>query len=134
MKTSRLSFSRYNLSRRKRRKKQITVATAVGLLALLIATPFLEAKYGRAVAQRTIECLLDKDSIITSETKTDTRVFSLVSLTANQRRAKLEAIAQSAAPKAIALGSQAQESSRARYLLASDLIQQKQGQKALSLS
>ncbi len=133
MKTSRLSFSRYNLSRRKRRKKQITVATAVGLLALVIATPFLEAKYGRAVAQRTIECLLDKDSIITSETKTDTRVFSLVSLTANQRRAKLEAIAQSAAPKAIALGSQAQESSRARYLLASDLIQQKQGQQALSL-
>jgi soluble lytic murein transglycosylase len=126
MRKPHLSFARYNPSKRKQRRKQIAVATSVGLCALLIGTPILEAKYGRALAQRTMQCLLQKPLRLTSKTKIDTRVLSLASLPRHQRTAKLEALA---------LDSEAhsQERSRARYLLASDLIQQKQGQKALSL-
>lgn len=126
MRKPHLSFARYNPSKRKQHRRRITVATSVGLCALLIGTPILEAKYGRALAQRTIECLLHNPLRLTSKTKIDTRVFSLASLKAPQRAAKLEAIVTN--PEA-----QRQERSRARYLLASDLIQQKQGQKALPL-
>ncbi len=126
MRKPRLSFARYSPSRRKQRRRQFVMTTIVGLCLLLIGGPMLEAKYGRAIATRTIGCLFQKQSPIKPTNKTDTTVFSLVSLPAAQRASQLEAIAFGAEAKS-------QERSRARYLLASDLIEQKQGQKALWL-
>jgi soluble lytic murein transglycosylase len=71
-----------------------------------------------------MECLLQKQIRLTPPTKTNRTVFSLVSLPASERAAQLEAIT---------LDPNSPERSRARYLLASDLIQHKQGQKVLSL-
>ncbi len=124
MKTSRLSFARYNPLKRRQRRKQIALAVSAGLCGLLIGGPVLEAKYGRGLTQSTISCLLQKQRPITSAKKSDTTVLSLVSLPSSQRREQLAAIAS---------GPKSQERSRARYLLASDLLEQKQGQKALSL-
>lgn len=124
MNKSRLSFARYSPSRRKQRRRQRILATVVGFLALLIGGPLLEGRYGRGVAQSTLACLLQEERPVTSSNKSNKSVFSLVSLPNAQRRKQLEAIASG--PKSI-------ERSRARYLLASDLIQQNQGQKALAL-
>jgi soluble lytic murein transglycosylase len=124
MKKSRLSFARYSLSRRKQRRRQLALAVGVGLCTFLIGAPLIETKYGRGLAQSAIACLIQKPSQVTSGKTTDTTVLSLVSLPAAQRAAQLEAISQ---------GPKSQERSRARYLLASDLIEQKQGQKAVTL-
>jgi soluble lytic murein transglycosylase len=124
MRKSRLSFARYNPSKRKRRKRLLALATGTGLCALLIGTPILETKYGRGLVQSSISCIFEKESGIRSDNKTDTTVFSLVSVPPDQRASQLEAIA---------FGPQAQERSRARYLLASDWLEQQQAQKALSL-
>ena len=124
MKTSRLSFARYSPSRRRRRRKQVALAVSVGLCGLLIGGPLLETRFGRGLALSTVSCLFEKQNPVTSQKKTTATVLSLVSLPAAQRREQLEAIAS---------GPKSQERSRARYLLASDLIQHKQGQKALSL-
>ncbi|HEY9708543.1 MAG TPA: transglycosylase SLT domain-containing protein [Oculatellaceae cyanobacterium] len=126
MRKPRLSFARYSPSRRKQRKRQVAMTMIAGLCALLVGGPLLEAKYGRAMAQRTIGCLFHNQGGVSSVNNTDTTVFSLVSLPAAQRATQLEAIA-------FGSGVKAQERSRARYLLASDLIEQKQGQKALWL-
>ncbi len=126
MRKPRLSFARYSPSRRKQRKRQVAITMIAGLCALLIGGPVLEAKYGRAIAQRTIGCLFQKQNALRPGNDINTTVFSLVSLSPAQRTTQLEAIAFSSTAKP-------QERSRARYLLASDLIEQKQGQKALEL-
>ena len=124
MKKPRLSFARYSPSRRKQRRRQIALAVATGLCTLLIGMPLVETKYGRGIVQSTFACLVQEPSQIRSEKKTDKRVFSLVSLPRSQRATQLEEIA---------LGPKSQERSRARYLLASDWLEQKQGQKAVTL-
>lgn len=121
---SRLNFSGYSLSRQKQQKKQLVVAVSFGLCALLIGLPMLDAKYGRGLAQRTIACLWPKKSRQSTGYKSNTTVFALA-LTPPEKRAKeLEAIAN---------GDKSRENARARYLLASDLLQQQQAQKALDL-
>lgn len=124
MKKSRLSFARYSPSRRRQQRKQIALGTMVGFLVLLIGGPLLEGKYGRGVTQSAINCLFKEQRSVTSSKQNNKSVFSLVSLPNAQRRQQLEAIAA---------GQKSIERSRARYLLAADLIQQKQGQKALGL-
>lgn len=124
MKKPRLSFARYNPFKRKQRRKQFALAFGVGLSALLIGVPILETKFGRGISQRTLECLLQKETETKPGKKSNTTVFALASIPAPQRAAQLEAIAQS---------KKSLERSRARYLLSSDLLQQKQGKKALNL-
>jgi soluble lytic murein transglycosylase len=124
MKKPRLSFARYNPFKRKQRRKQFALGFGIGLCALLIGVPILETKYGRGISQKTLECLLHKETNIKPSNKINTTVFALASLPTSQRAAQLEAIAHS---------KNTLERSRARYLLASDLLQQQQGKKALSL-
>lgn len=123
MRKSRLSFARYSLSRRKQRRKQIAIAVSAGLCGLLIVVTVLAKKYGIWSGQWTIwHSFLDQN--LTKGELADTKVFSLVSLPATQRAAQLEALTQEPNTPG---------HSRARYLLAADLIQQQQGKKALSL-
>ncbi|MBD2184109.1 transglycosylase SLT domain-containing protein [Planktothrix sp. FACHB-1355] len=116
--------SRYNLSRQKQDRQQIATVLSVGLCVVLVAVPLLEARYGRGLARRTIACLFSKKSRETTGYQSEKRVFSLALMQPEKRVAELEAIAN---------GDGSREGARARYLLASDLIQQQQGQKALDL-
>ena len=124
MKKSSLSFARYNPIKRRQQRKKTRLALLFGIAAVLIGGPWLEGKYGRGLAQSTLGCLLQPEKPITSSKTTNTGVLSLASVAKQERSYHLQAIAYK--PKSLS-------SSRARYLLASDLIQQKQGQKALEL-
>ena len=121
---SSLNFSGYRLSRQKLQKKRFTVAVSLGLCALLIGLTMLDAKYGRAIAQRTIACLWPLKSRASTGYKSNTTVSALALTPPEKRAGELEAIAN---------GEKSRESARARYLLASDLIQQQQAQKAVDL-
>lgn len=125
MKKSSLSFARYNPLKRRQQKKKTKLALLFGIAAVLIGGPWLEGKYGRGLAKSTLSCLLQPEpQFISSSKTTNTGVLSLASVANQERSYHLQAIAYK--PKSLS-------SSRARYLLASDLIQQKQGQKALEL-
>jgi len=117
----------------KGQKSKIPVAVGAGLLlctllgSSLLAlkmTGLLERWTGREQTQYSL-----------SPTKEDTKsaVLPLVSLPPQQRNSQLEALAKRDAGASIASGSKSLDPHRARYLLASDLIQQKQGDKALKL-
>ncbi len=123
-KMSGFKFSGYGLSRQKQRRQQIAVAVSFGLSVLLIGYPIFERHFGRGLARRTIACLLRGKSRETTGYKSNTTVFSLALMQPEKRAKELEAIAN---------GDGERESARARYLLASDLIEQHQGQKAVDL-
>lgn len=126
-KTSSLSFNRSSygsVKYKQRRQQQIALGVVFGLCGLLMAIPLVEAKYGRGLAQRTVACLFHKNSRQTTGYQSNKSVFSLAGLPPDRRAAELEAIAN---------GGSGRESARARYMLASDLIQQQQGQKAAQL-
>ena len=101
-----------------RRKDQLTVVAGAGLCFLLIGA-LLATQSNNWLGQWTIWG--SQEQLRANNLKS---VFSLVSLSPAQRMVQLQAIAQ--LPKS-------QDSVRARYLLASGFIQQKQGEKALSV-
>ena len=121
MKTkSKPPFAHHSRLRRKRQKKRIAVAAIVGCGLLVGAI---------ALVTKTINWLelswhSSQQSGQISPGSNSVTVFSLASKPTAQRAAELQAIAQ---------GPNSLERSRARYLLATDLIQQRQGLKALSL-
>lgn len=124
MNKSSLSFARYNPLKRRQRRKKVKLAVIFGIAAVLIGGPWLEGKYGRGVAQGAIGCLLHQEKLVTSSQTSNTSVLGLAAIDKQKRSASLEAIAYRA---------KSLSSMRARYLLATDLIEQKQGQKALEL-
>jgi len=103
----------------KLRQNRVFVVTAAGLLCALIGIIFLVTEFGKSLWQETS----DTQSQAQRRWSNNSDVLSLVSLPPTQRLRQLQAIAQS---------SRSLNSFRARFLLASDLIQQKQGAKALS--
>ncbi|MCL1473082.1 transglycosylase SLT domain-containing protein [Argonema antarcticum] len=117
-------FSGYSSSRQTQRRNQMGVAVCIGLSVLLIAYPLLERHFGRGFARRTIVCLWPRKSRETTGYKSNTTVFSLALMQPEKRAGEL---------KAIANGDGSRESARARYLLASDLIEQQQGLLAVDL-
>lgn len=123
MKKSRLIFSRYSPLRRKRRRKQIALASSAGVCALLIGAGLLGVKYSSQIEQWTHWLPFQEQSPLLQGNKVDTAVLQLVPLPPRERATQLEAIA---------LGpTKSLDRARARYLLAADLIKQKQGEKAL---
>jgi soluble lytic murein transglycosylase len=122
MKKSRLVFSRYSPAKRKQQRRQLALASGAGLCALLIGTTLLGMKDSRPLGEWTSWLSFQGQNSIAQGNKTDTPVLQLVSLPREQQTAQLEAIA---------LGSKSLNRARARYLLATDLIQHKQGEKAL---
>ncbi|MBV8885806.1 MAG: transglycosylase SLT domain-containing protein [Chroococcidiopsidaceae cyanobacterium CP_BM_RX_35] len=104
----------------KLRQNRVLVATGAGILcALLFGITFLVTQSGKWRWQGTS----DSQPQVQSRRSNNSAVLPLVSLPPAQRLRQLQAIAQSF---------QSLDSVRARFLLASDLIQQKQGAKALS--
>lgn len=122
MKKSRLIFSRYSPTRRKQQRRQIALASGAGLCALLVGLTLLGMKDNSRLGQWARWLPFQGQNSITQGNKTDGGVLQLVLLPREQRTEQLEAIA---------LGSNSLNRSRARYLLATELIQQKQGEKAL---
>ncbi|HBB33570.1 MAG TPA: tail length tape measure protein [Cyanobacteria bacterium UBA8803] len=106
----------------KEQKSKLPMAVGAGLLlvALLLSSVFAVRKIGLLDIWTSGE----KSENILSPTKEDAKseVLQLVSQPPQQRASQLEAIASKG---------KSLEKSRARYLLASDLIQQKQGEAAL---
>ncbi len=110
----------------KQGKNRVNLAVGAGLCVLLIGAAVLATKSGNWLAQFTSWSQLQLGA-----QKPYAAVFSLVSLSPAQRKVQLQAIAQ--LPQSQNRDREASvEQNRARYLLASDLIEQKQGEKALS--
>lgn len=116
----------------KRPTNKVPLAAGAGLCALLIGVPLSwEALLGKNHVSNPLSANKSVRSSPISQvqpqsplflTNPKSAVLPLVSLPAAQRMVQLQAIAQLP---------QSQERDRARYLLASDLIQQKQGEQAL---
>lgn len=104
----------------KRRKNKVPLAAGAGLCALLIGAPLVVNQSSSWIGQPISQVQTQKPL---PSANPKSAVPSLASLLPAQRLVQLSAIAQLP---------QSQERDRARYLLASDLIQQKQGEKALS--
>jgi soluble lytic murein transglycosylase len=122
MKKSRLIFSRYNPSKQRRRRKNIALASKVGVGVLLIGTTLFGITHRNQVHQWVLELPFQEQGSLIQGKTVNTPVLKLVSLPPTKRTAKLEAIA---------LGSQSLDRVRARYLLAADAIELKQGETAL---
>lgn len=112
-------FAHRNRLRRKRQKKRIAIAAIVGCGLLVGAIALVTKSVSWLESWHPSQQLSQIAAGPNSAT-----VFALVSKPPAQCSAGLQAIAQ---------GPNSQERSRARYLLATDLIQQRQGLKALSL-
>lgn len=116
-------FAPYSLSRRKHHRKQLAIAAGVGVGIFIFGGSLLATQYSSQLGQLTIRLPFLGNGFIQPEDRGNTPVLRLASLPRNQRATQLEAIAQ---------GKKSLERSRARYLLAVDLIQQQQqGEKAL---
>ncbi|MBW4574615.1 MAG: transglycosylase SLT domain-containing protein [Aphanothece sp. CMT-3BRIN-NPC111] len=125
MKKSRLIFADSSEFRQRQRKKQAVLATGLGLCALIIGATWLGTKSGSLLGQLADKLPFQEQIGIKAGNKAESSaVLALVSLPASERAAQLQAIAQ---------GQKSLDQSRARYLLAADLIQNKQGKKALDL-
>ncbi|MEQ9369967.1 MAG: transglycosylase SLT domain-containing protein [Coleofasciculus chthonoplastes F3-SA18-01] len=115
-------FAPHSRSRRRQRRRQIALVAGVGLAGLIWGGTLIGGKYTRGLGQLTIRLPFVQHNSFNPEKQSDTAVLRLASLPANQRKAKLEAIAQ---------GKNSIDKSRARYLLAADLIAQDKGKEAL---
>lgn len=122
MPKSRLIFSRYSPSRLQRKRKQLALASGAGLCALLIGATLLGTKYNNQIHQWALGLPFQEQSPLLQGQKVNTPVLQLVSLPSKKRASQLESLA---------LGSKSLDRARARYLLAADLIELKQAEKAL---
>jgi soluble lytic murein transglycosylase len=123
MKKSSTFVYRSNNYRQKQPVSKIAVASGVGLAALVMGATVLGSSNGWYGKLMTWAPFIGQNSI-NSANQENSEVLHLVSLPISERAARLEAIAE---------GRNSLEQSRARYLLATDLLQQKQAKKALSL-
>jgi soluble lytic murein transglycosylase len=138
MRKSRLIFPRYNPSRRKRRRKQIALASRVGVGVLLIGTTLLAIAHSNQLKQWALELPFQEQGFLVQGKTVSTPVLKLVSLPPAKRTEKLEALAL--ARRSVALQNSSAsfvaepkslDSARARYLLAADAIALQQGEQAL---
>ncbi|NEQ67092.1 MAG: tail length tape measure protein, partial [Symploca sp. SIO2D2] len=122
MKKHRSIFSPYSTSRRKERRKQLLLTSGVGLLSLIMGMTLLSINPNSRLGQRARLLQFQVNSFITRGDNAQTPVLRLASTSVSQRREVLQEIAK---------GKKSIDRSRARYLLAADLIEQQQGEEAL---
>lgn len=122
MQKSRLIFSRYNPIRLRKRRKQLALASGAGVCALLIGATLFVTKHSNQIYQWSVGLPFQEQGPLREGKRVNTPVLQLAQLSPSQRAAKLEAIA---------VGPKSLDWARARYLLAADLIEQKQGEQAL---
>ncbi|NJM71799.1 MAG: transglycosylase SLT domain-containing protein [Scytonema sp. RU_4_4] len=108
---------------KKLQTKHISLIVGAGLFAFLAGAVVSAPEIGQSVGQWLIPRKTQPEKL-SEESKAKSPVFALVSQSPQKRGAKLEALKE---------GSQSADRNRARYLLASDLIEQKQAQSALEL-
>jgi soluble lytic murein transglycosylase len=108
---------------KKLQKRQIYLISGAGLCALLVGAMVTAPEIGKSVGQW-IKLSKSPPEQISEASKAKSVVLPLVSQSPQQRAGKLEAIAKD---------SKSPDRNRARYLLASDLIESKDAKKALSL-
>lgn len=97
----------------RKRKSQNSLAVSIGLIIMLFGSSLVAMKMTGFVKTPTLEI---------DNSKNNSEVMQLAQSTSEERLSKLETIAQ---------GSKSIDRSRARYLLAAELIEQKQEEKAL---
>jgi soluble lytic murein transglycosylase len=147
MKKSRLSFARYSPSRRKQRKKLFVVAAGAALCTLMVGASLLTTKYSSQPKQGGAWLNLQEQTStkvsnqasakVSSEASTkesarvNTSVLRLVLTPPKERAAQLEALATQEEETTFGFRRKSLNRARARYVLAADLIDQKQGEKAL---
>jgi soluble lytic murein transglycosylase len=102
---------------KKRRKIKLPLAVSTGVCVLLIAAALPAFKW-------TSFSLFRDPLVLVDSQKSNSEVYQLAQLPPSKRESQLEALAQ---------GEKSRSRSQARYLLASYLISQNQGDKALSL-
>ncbi|NEP59347.1 MAG: transglycosylase SLT domain-containing protein [Symploca sp. SIO2G7] len=122
MKKHRPIFSPYSTSRRKERRKQLVLTSGVGLLSLIMGMTLLAINPNSRLGQRARLFQFQVHNFIFRGDNAQTPVLRLASTAVAQRRKPLQEIAQ---------GKKSIARSRARYLLAADLIEQRQGEEAL---
>src|SRR6476469_1913563 len=103
----------------KQRSTQVSLAIGAGLCALLIGATLSVTTSGFT---RKWHWIPPQSSMSVENPAANSAIPALVGLSPEQRAKKLEAIAQ---------GNNELDRNRARYLLASDLIRQRQGEPAL---
>ncbi|GAB1544882.1 transglycosylase SLT domain-containing protein [Scytonema sp. NUACC21] len=109
--------------KQQRKKKYIPLIAGAGLCAFLAGAMMSAPQFGKSFSHL-LRLSKNPPEQISEESKAKSAVLPLVSQSPHERSAKLEAIA---------LGSETQDRNRARYLLASDLIDKKQAKAALEL-
>jgi soluble lytic murein transglycosylase len=123
MPKSHLIFSRYSPRRQERRRKQLAFASGAGVCVLLIGATLMVTTYRNNIRQWALGLPFQEQAPLLQGESVDTPVLQLMSLAPSERRTQLEATALQ--PKSL-------NRSRARYLLAVDLIEQKQPEKAIA--
>jgi soluble lytic murein transglycosylase len=108
---------------KKLQKKQISLIVGAGLCAFLAGAVASAPGMGQYMGQW-LKNLKNEPQQLTEATKAKSAVFPLVLQSPQERAAKLEELAK---------GFPSTDRNRARYLLASDLIEAKEAKQALSL-
>ena len=108
---------------KKLQKKHISLIAGAGLCAFLAGAMVSAPQIGKTLGQW-LKQGKDQPEQLSEANKAESAVLPLVLQSPQQRAAKLEQLAK---------GSPSLDQNRARYLLASDLIDQKQAKQALSL-
>jgi soluble lytic murein transglycosylase len=106
---------------KKLQKKHISLIAGAGLSAFLVGAMVSAPQIGTTIG-RWLQQFNNQSEQFSEANNAKSAVLPLVLQSPQQRAAKLEALAN---------GSQSLDQNRARYLLASDLIEQKQGKDAL---
>lgn len=122
-KNSRLVFSRYNPYKNKQRQRRLRWATGAGICVLVITSVVLATRYSRELRLFTNWLPFQEQSPVLQGKRVHTPVLQLVELAPAERATQLKAIASEA--------EQSLDRDRARYLLASDLIQQNKPEEAI---
>ncbi len=108
---------------KKLQKKQISLIVGAGLCAFLAGAMVSAPGIGKSLGEW-LKQLRNEPEQLTEANKAKSAIFPLVLQSPQERAAKLEQLAK---------GFPSMDRNRARYLLASDLVERKQAQKALSL-
>ncbi|PLZ40558.1 tail length tape measure protein, partial [Fischerella thermalis WC542] len=108
---------------KKLQKKQISIIVGAGICAFLAGAMVSAPQMGKYLGQW-LKQFNNQPEQLTEANKAESAVFSLVLQSPAERAAKLEELAK---------GFPSQDRNRARYLLASDLIDRKEAKEALNL-
>ncbi len=116
----------------KGQNNKIPLTVGAGVLVCVLLGSSLVALRMTGLLERWTGSQQTQNPLTPTQEEANSAVLRLVSLSPQARASQLEAIAKGDAVASITSGIKSLDRHRARYLLASDLIQQKQGDKAIA--